>query len=179
MRNLIALFFRSALLLSISTFIIVLALSVKAAVAVNASDSACFSWKQNPASEEILGYRIYYGNQSRFNSDNSLKNNFSYTQFIDLTENVRCHGPDYSICEQIDSNLLECEDLFSDDPRCTLYNLSGKLYFTITAYSNDAEGAFTYEIKWDKGTIITTNTGGTFTTNLASLQSAVNLLLMD
>jgi len=109
---------------------------------------ATFQWQANQAEEYVTGYRLYYGPQSRFKSDGTLKVNFSYPQYIDLTEMTRCSGSDYSSCEILSSTDLQCINYSSATPSCTVNNLNGTLYFAMTAYSNTAESGYTQEIKF-------------------------------
>jgi len=106
-----------------------------------------FKWKANPPQEFVAGYRLYYGSQSRLESNGMPKSNFSYTYCIDFTEQVRCQGPDFTSCENLSAAELQCENLFSENPQCTVSNLSGELYFAMTAYTNSAESSYTYELK--------------------------------
>jgi hypothetical protein len=114
---------------------------------VSASTKATFRWKPNPPQEFVAGYRLYYGSKSRFNSDKTLKANFSYTYRIDFVDQTRCTGPGFSSCTQLNSNNLQCQGLFAETPSCTVSNLEGALYFAMTAYTNSAESSYTYELK--------------------------------
>jgi hypothetical protein len=38
----------------------------------------------------VIGYRLYYSSESRFESNGKPKTNFSYDYYIDLTESERC-----------------------------------------------------------------------------------------
>lgn len=117
--------------------------------------SATFQWQANQSEEYVIGYRLYYGSSSRFNSDGTLKANFSYTQYIDFTEMTRCSGSDYSSCELLSSEDLQCAGYYSVTPVCTVNNLKGTLYFAMTAYSNTAESNYTQEVKLNSSTDIT------------------------
>ncbi len=113
----------------------------------SSSSKVTFKWKANPPQEFVAGYRLYYGTQSRLKSNGAPKNNFSYTYCIDFTEQVRCQGPDFTSCKQLSAAELQCENLFSENPKCTVANLNGELYFAMTAYTNSAESSYTYELK--------------------------------
>jgi hypothetical protein len=113
-----------------------------------APTSVRFQWQANPPEEYVVGYRLYYGTQSRYNSDGSLKENFSYTQYIDFVDQVRCSGENYSYCEALSLQDLQCENLSSETPLCTVHGLSGTLYFTMTACTNTAESGFTTELQY-------------------------------
>lgn len=121
--------------------------SVFLATPIMAASSVTFSWLANPPEENVIGYRLYYGSQSRYNSDGSYKEDFSYPQYIDFMDQVRCFGTDYSSCEPLSSQDLQCEELYSETPRCTVYGLNGTLYFAMTACTNTAESGFTAELK--------------------------------
>ncbi len=127
-------------------FFTLIALSVSNNVNAANTKSVTFQWQANPADEYVVGYRLYYGSQSRYNDDGSLKENFSYTQFIDFMDQVRCSGSDYSYCEALSTQDLQCENLYTGTPLCTVNGLSGTLYFTMTAYTNTAESSFTSEL---------------------------------
>jgi hypothetical protein len=129
-----------------------------------ASTKVTFRWRPNPPEEFVAGYRLYYGSKSRFNSDKTLKANFSYTYRIDFVDQTRCSGPGFSSCTQLSSNDLQCRGLFAETPSCTVSNLDGVLYFAMTAYTNSAESGYTYELKFPQKT--------------PAFLTAINLLLL-
>jgi len=126
---------------------VIFALFGKEPVKAAAADNLTFQWQANPTEENVTGYRLYYGPQSRYDSDGSLRENFSYPQYIDFSEQIRCSGTEYNDCETLDSQDLQCEGLYSETPRCTVYGLRGTLFLTMTAYTNIAESGFTAELE--------------------------------
>ena len=110
------------------------------------SKDITFKWNANPTSEDIVGYRLYYGKKSRFNSSGTLKSNFQYDYCVDFAELVRCSGSNYSSCVDLGSAQLDCENLYSETPKCTLKNIQGYKYFSLTAYNNQDESGFTKEL---------------------------------
>ena len=118
------------------------------AMPLMAASSVTFSWLANPSDENVLGYHLYYCTQSRFNTDNSAKQNFAYSHVIDLNNGILCRGPQYSDCENLDAGELQCDNLYGESPTCTLSGLEGNLHFAMTAYSSSAESEYTSELKW-------------------------------
>ncbi len=106
-----------------------------------------FKWKANPSDENIVGYKLYYGNKSRFNANGSEKASFQYDYCIDFAELVRCSGTNYSSCVDLGIAQLDCENLYTATPKCTLKNLKGNNYFTLTAYNNQKESGFSDELQ--------------------------------
>ncbi len=116
--------------------------------AASTSRPATFSWRANPQDDNVIGYRLYYGPSSRFDSGGHLKSGFSYAYYVDFANSQRCRitksGP---VCEPYSANEVQCEGLNTDKPKCTLYGLWGFQYFTMTAYNAQAESAYTRELK--------------------------------
>lgn len=105
-----------------------------------------FKWLSNPPEDNIIGYRLYYGKSSRFNANGSTKSNFSYDYYIDFKDSLRCKT-DGSTCEYLDPNELNCQNLQASSPSCTLAQLTGTLYFSLTACSDRLESGYTHELK--------------------------------
>ncbi len=122
--------------------------SIFMATPIMAASSVTFSWLANPSDENVLGYHLYYCTQSRFNEDSSTKQDFAYSRLIDLNNGILCLGPQYSECQNLDSSQLECENLYGENPKCTLSGLDGTLHFAMTAYSSSAESGYTAELTW-------------------------------
>ncbi len=105
-------------------------------------------WQPNPPHENIIDYRLYYGSQSRYNTNGTPKANFSYDYFIDLTQAIRCNNlDDNAPCEALDYSELSCQNLADGSPSCTLSNLRGTLYFSLTACSTNLESGYTQEVR--------------------------------
>jgi len=111
------------------------------------SDNITFNWKANPSSENIVGYRLYYGMKSRFNENGSTKFNFQYDYCVDFTELLRCSGSNYYDCVDLGPAQLECQNISSANPKCTLKNMKGQKFFALTAYNYQSESSFTHELK--------------------------------
>ncbi len=112
--------------------------------------SATFLWRQNPASENVTGYRLYYGANSRFDSRGRLKTNFSYDYYIDFADLTRCDADNDAMpCERLTAEDLQCTNLYQNTPKCKILNLDGCLYFTLTAYNSLDESNFTSELRKD------------------------------
>ena len=129
--------------------IIFLFLVFTSAVFVEASigGTVTFSWQANPSEDYVIGYRLYYGADSRFNSNGTLKTSFSYDYYIDFSDFMRCDASSNGTsCEMLRPEELQCENLYESVPQCTISNLYGYLYFTLTAYNAQAESSFTPEL---------------------------------
>lgn len=106
-----------------------------------------FTWRANAPHEDVIGYRLYYGNKSRFNANGTPKLNFNYDYYLDFAEQKRCTSAGNSaFCEDLTNKDLNCVGLYRESPRCTIANLRGKLYFALTAYNNQAESRFSREL---------------------------------
>jgi hypothetical protein len=106
-----------------------------------------FRWQPNPPEENVVGYRLYYGTQSRLDANSKAKTNFSYDYYIDLPESRKCdlrNGT--ALCEVLDSTELKCGNLFGSAPTCTLFKLHGTLFFSLTARAATVESSYTNEI---------------------------------
>lgn len=155
---------------SFLVFFLVFFLSIfsVSSIKAHAADEVTFSWQANPSEDYVLGYRLYYGAESRFNSDGTLKPDFYYDYYLDFTEFVRCPGnSDGTGCDDLSDEDVQCEDLDGDTPSCTIYNLYGRLFFAMTAYNAQAESDYTQELS------VLLNSPGT----LAALQQVYLLLL--
>ncbi|HEB49312.1 MAG TPA: hypothetical protein ENI89_01770 [Desulfobulbus sp.] len=111
-----------------------------------AAGEVTFSWRANPPEDNVIGYRLYYGTTSRFDSAGRPRPGFHYDRFIDFTEWERCEGGDPQLCQALAAGEVVCENLWSDTPRCTLSGLTGPLYFAMTAYNAQSESSYTREI---------------------------------
>lgn len=143
-----------------------------------AADQVSFSWRANPLEDNVLGYRLYYGSSSRFDTGGIVKSGFSYASYLDFTDSQRCQltesGP---VCETYTADEVQCEGLYGETPKCTLYNLQGTYYFTMTAYNAQAESDYTGELS---GYFSKTSTLSTPTPSpqvLGMLQQVYSLLL--
>ncbi len=112
-----------------------------------AGQDVTFSWRANPPEDNVIGYRLYYGPESRFDASGRLRPGFHYQKFIDFTEFERCDGADPLSCDALSSAEVQCEGLYSDTPRCTVFGLTGPLYFAMTAYNAQAESSYTRELQ--------------------------------
>ncbi|MDW7773137.1 MAG: hypothetical protein SCH71_09645 [Desulfobulbaceae bacterium] len=114
--------------------------------AYGGSGEVTFVWQANPADENIIGYRLYYGPHSRF--ADSLKNTSApYDYYIDLADEKRCVADSGgSDCEPLRSGDMQCDNLYGDSPACTLFNLQEGVYVAMTAYNAQAESGFTREL---------------------------------
>ncbi len=144
----------------------------------NAGMDVTFSWQANPVDDNVIGYRRYYGTKSRFNTNGSLKSNFSYDYFIDFSELERCDAANSdALCETLSSDELQCESLYQSNPKCTVSNLNGYLYFTLVAYNAQDESDYTHEL--EKNLEVTTEVpevpGGQ---RYSGSITAINLLLL-
>jgi hypothetical protein len=133
----------------------------------HALDKASFSWLANPPEDNVIGYRLYYGKESRFNLDRTLKPNFSYDYYIDFTDSRRCVDDGTGTnCQDLTASDFRCLNLYGDQPLCTVYKLQGLLFFTMTAYNAQAESDFTPELSVHFGVT-------------RPVIPAINLLLLD
>jgi len=137
----------------------------------HAVEYASFSWLANPPEDNVIGYRLYYGSASRFNSNLTLKADFSYDYYIDFAESKRCvdDGTDAN-CQDLHPDDFQCENLYGDAPLCSVKKLQGLQFFAMTAYNAQAESDFTPElsVRYD----------GADPWNIAVL-SAINTLLLE
>lgn len=148
-------------------FFLILLASVSP-VKANVPGKVTFSWRANPPEDNVIGYRLYYGGYSRFNSNGIPKSNFSYAYYIDFADQMRCDGyGDGLSCRMLRPEELQCENLYGDVPKCTIPNLHGHLYFALTAYNAQSESGFTPELR------LTVNPKG-----LAAVQQAVTTILL-
>ena len=111
-----------------------------------AASQVTLSWRANPQSDNVLGYRLYFGATSRLDSSGFQKSGFLYTYYLDFTDSQRCvvAGAE-PVCETYTDDV-SCEGLYGETPRCTLYNIQGWTYFAMTAYNAQAESSYTDEL---------------------------------
>ena len=116
-------------------------------VGAHALGKVTVSWQANPPQNYVLGYRLYYGTSSRYNSNGLPKANFSYQYYIDFSDFERCvAGETNPVCEKISLQEVQCENLLGENPRCTIFNLNDQQYFAMTAYNAEGESGYTYEL---------------------------------
>ncbi|GAB4347043.1 MAG: hypothetical protein Kow0089_24570 [Desulfobulbaceae bacterium] len=128
----------AGLLLSVVFAALLLSTSVEAGVS--------FTWQANAPEENVAGYRLYFGPESRFDGGGALKPGFRYAEYIDFTTARRC-AADGTGCVVLGSDDFQCVNLGGVAPRCTVNNLEGTLYFALTAYNALSESGYTPEIK--------------------------------
>ena len=134
---------------------------------VQAGEGVSFSWRANPVEDEIVGYRLYYGQESRLAAS-------SYEYYIDFTSWERCPaGQDGFGCEPLPADAVTCQDLFLETPTCTVFDLQDRLYFAMTAYNAIAESDYTQEVS----VLIDKNGNQIPVARLAVLQQVYSLLL--
>ena len=138
-------------------------------VQASVASSVTFSWQANPPEDYVIGYRLYYGANSRFDSSGKLKSNFSYDYYIDFSDLKRRYaGDNFTSCEMLKPEELQCENLYESVPRCNVTNLNGNLNFSLTAYNAQAESSYTPELN------LTVNPEG-----LAAVQAVIKTLLLN
>ncbi len=144
-----------------------------------AADQVSFSWRANPQSDNVIGYRLYYGPESRFAAGGVTKSGFNYTYYLDFTDSQRCRLTDSGpVCETYSDSDVYCEGLYGETPKCTLYNLEGKYYFTMTAYNAQAESDYTTELKGYFGKLKTSSSFPPSAKVSGVLQHVYSLLLL-
>ena len=115
---------------------------------VFAADQVTFSWRANPQSDDVVGYRLYLGSSSRFDGAGLVKQDFSYAYYLDFIDSQRCmltaSGP---VCETYTEAEVDCEGIYGETPSCTVHNLEGQYYFAMTAYNAQAESDYTVELR--------------------------------
>ena len=128
-------------------------------VSAHADDTITFAWRANPDGDEVIGYRLYYGSESRFTYDpverltvsSNLKTDFSYEYYLDFTSWQRCPADmDGLGCEPLPDDMVTCKNLYQDNPVCTITGLSDQLYFTMTAYNAWTESGYSEECMGDQ-----------------------------
>ena len=125
-----------------------------------AAKGITFSWGANPVEDEIVGYRLYYGPESRFTGAH-------YKYYIDFTSMESCPADTNGYgCDPLPADAVSCEDLFRETPKCTINGLPGGLYFAMTAYNAQAESDYTRELN------------SASPQNFAFLPAVYNLLLL-
>lgn len=107
----------------------------------SAQAAVTFSWRANPVEDEVVGYRLYYGQESRLTGG-------QYERYIDFTSSESCPADTIGYgCEPLADDAVSCEDLSRETPRCTVNDLPGGLYFAMTAYNAQAESDYTHELQ--------------------------------
>jgi len=115
-----------------------------------AADQVTFSWRANPQSDSVMGYRLYFGSTSRFEKRGLVKQDFPYTFYLDFTSSRRCQLTDsVPACETYTNAEVDCEGIYSETPSCTLHYLKGQYYFAMTAYNAQAESDYSRELSGD------------------------------
>ncbi len=145
-------------------------------VGAHTSEGISFSWAPNPDDDYVIGYRLYYSSESRFDSNGKPKTDFSYDYYIDLAESERCVSDgDGTDCEILELADLQCNDLYGDSPNCSINNLQEGLHLAMTAYNAEAESDYTQELYY----AVTPNPTPNPTPNtLAAVQMIQALLLL-
>jgi hypothetical protein len=101
-----------------------------------------FSWQANPPEDEVIGYRLYYGTSSRHVVG-------GYEEYIDFGSQQRCPADRHGFgCIPLGTGVVTCEDLYRESPRCTVTDLSGHLFFSMTAYNATSEGEYSTEVEY-------------------------------
>jgi len=141
---------------------------------VQAEGEISFSWSANPVEDQIIGYRLYLGQESRYDAENQLKMNFSYDYYIDFTSWEYCpaDGDGYG-CAPLPDGAVSCVDLFQENPKCTIQNSQNWSFFTLTAYNSQEESDYTPELNLQNDV----NGNSLSPGQLATLQVVYSLLL--
>ncbi len=111
-------------------------------VPVRESGAVTFSWRANPVSDDVVGYRLYYGARSR-----AVAGGYDY--YIDFTSWQRCpaEGDGWG-CDPLPDNAVACQDLFRDAPKCTVSDLPNRVFLAMTAYNTQVESDYTAELAY-------------------------------
>lgn len=109
-----------------------------------ASQGVTFQWKRG-AEPDILGYRLYYGDHSRFSASAAGE---GYNSYLDLISWERCStDSNRPACETLGVDEITCTNLEGSRPQCTVKGLSGGLkYFAVTSYNPRIESDFSREL---------------------------------
>lgn len=113
--------------------------SLSAEAAVN--KKLTFRWQANPVKENVSGYRLYYGSQSRSSAGSSQP----YNYYIDFSKSQLCNTKTSS-CKKLNSSQLSCSNLNGSTPKCTISNPGDRTYFALTACAPGKESDYTKEI---------------------------------
>ena len=129
-----------------SLFVVVLAACFSLAAATAFAAEVTMSWTANDPIEQVSGYKIYYGEESRLDANQQLKENFQYDFVINLNDETRCVPGDVPHDCALISDLLQC-DLDGTNPTCTYSGLEPdtKYYFTATAFNDRVESDYCQE----------------------------------
>ncbi len=113
----------------------------------SAGAGVSFTWQANPPEEKVTGYRLYYGAQSRFDTSGKLKTGFNYDYYLDFAASKRCvPGGTTASCVNLTASDFSCTNLSGNIPQCTVNNLQGRMYFTLTAYNAISQSGYTIEL---------------------------------
>ena len=110
------------------------------------NNGTTFEWRPNPSNEKIIGYRLYYGNTSRYNSKGNLKSKFKYDSYIDFSSGKLCAGNNFKKCKDMTSSDFKCSKDITGKTKCTIFNIKGNKYFSLTAYNFIKESNYSKEI---------------------------------
>lgn len=172
--NTIARFFRRICHVSAASLLLVGFFVSASASSVQAGEGVSFSWRANPVEDQIIGYRLYLGQESRYDEENQLKMNFSYDYYVDLTSWEYCPADsDGYGCNPLPDDAVSCVDLFQENPKCTIHDLQDWSYFALTAYNAQEESDYTQELNLQ----IDGNGNSLSPGQLATLQVVYSLLL--
>lgn len=117
------------------------------AATTQAAEPLTFSWLANPADDYIVGYKLYYGSDSRYDANGQLIADFVYDGYYDFGTMERCTiEGDQVFCRYFDQEDADCQDLFGEQPTCTITQQSDQEYFTLTAYNSESESDYTVEL---------------------------------
>lgn len=129
-----------------------------------AAEGITFSWRANPPEDNVIGYRLYYGPESRFSGG-------QYERYIDFMSSESCPVSTSGYgCEPLTDGAVACENLYLETPTCTVNGLPGGLFFAMTAYNTQAESDFTHELQ--------SSSDSASSQQLAVLQQVYKLLLL-
>ncbi len=125
---------------SVAFFLLTLLIFLLASSSAFAEGVATFSWQANANGSDVVGYRLYYGRQSRFAVGH-------YDAYLDFTTWERCQVvPDGTKCVPLGGDEVSCQGLYGEKPVCQVGNLHGQMYFAITAYSSVSESGYSREL---------------------------------
>ncbi len=134
--------------------LILLVLLSTVALAQEKTGQVTFAWDANDPKDEVIGYKIYYGKQSRFDEnldpeartvELAKKNCGGNQECIDSWHNY-CTDPKDQMCDY---------DWFDYDTKIDVENVleytitlpAGKYFFAATAYDKTLESKFSIELE--------------------------------
>ena len=132
----------------------------------SASNTIPFAWTPNPPSENVTGYRLYYGTKSRFDIGGNEKLNFAYDHYIDFGTSMHCSGLNYDNCTILSSADFNCNYDSGPIATCTITDPGGINYYSLKAYNDYEFSGFSAELSHPDY-------------NPSSLQSMFQLLLLS